>query len=119
MKSAVFGWAAFDSLTTKRSILFMKTKLFNEILDKVAEVTEIHPEEIFKSNKEECTDARYILIQLLFKMGFTDTEVSERMGCSRQSINYAKNHFEERLGKWSVRANYREVENVLNKLVVR
>jgi hypothetical protein len=105
----VFGWAAFDSLTTKRSILFMKTKLFNEILSKVSEVTEIDKEEILKSNKEECTDARYILIQLLFKMGFTDTEVSERMGCSRQSVNYAKNHFEERLGKWSVRTNYQEL----------
>ena len=88
----------------------MKTELFNEILSKVSEVTELHPEEILKSNKEECTDARYILIQLLFKMGFTDTEVSERMGCSRQSINYAKNHFEERLIKWGVRVNYRDIE---------
>ena len=88
----------------------MKTELFNEILSKVSEVTELYPEEILKSNKEECTDARYILIQLLFKMGFTDTEVSERMGCSRQSINYAKNHFEERLIKWGVRVNYRDIE---------
>ena len=92
----------------------MKTELFNEILSKVSEVTELQPEEILKSNKEECTDGRYILIQLLFKMGFTDTEVSERMGCSRQSINYAKNHFEGRLGKWSVRTNYREVKEALS-----
>lgn len=92
----------------------MKTKLFNEILNKVAEVTELDKESILHSNKEECTDARYILIQLLFKMGFTDTEVSERMGCSRQSINYAKNHFEERLRKWSVRSNYRDIKDVLS-----
>ena len=87
----------------------MRTELFNEILSRVSEVTELGSEEILKSNKEECTDARYILIQLLFKMGFTDTEVSERMGCSRQSINYAKNHFEGRLGKWGVRVNYRDI----------
>lgn len=87
----------------------MKTELFNEILSKVSEMTELQPEEILKSNKEECVDGRYILIQLLFKMGFTDTEVSERMGCSRQSINYAKNHFEERLVKWGVRVNYRDI----------
>lgn len=87
----------------------MKTKIFNEILGKVAEVTEIDSDNILHSNKEECVDARYVLIQLLFKMGFTDTEVSERMGCSRQSVNYAKNHFEERLGKWSVRTNYRDL----------
>lgn len=94
----------------------MKTELFNEILSKVSEVTELQPEEILKSNKEECTDGRYILIQLLFKMGFTDTEVSERMGCSRQSINYAKNHFYERLGKWSVRVNYEKNRKIITEM---
>lgn len=94
----------------------MKTELFNEIINKVAEVTELDKESILNSNKEECTDARYILIQLLFKMGFTDTEVSERMGCSRQSINYAKNHFEERLGKWSVRVNYEKNRKIITEM---
>lgn len=93
----------------------MRTELFNEILSRVSEVTELGSEEILKSNKEECTDARYILIQLLFKMGFTDTEVSERMGCSRQSINYAKSHFDGRLVKWSVRTNYQDLSLFLHR----
>ena len=44
----------------------MKTELFNEILSKVSEVTELQPEEILKSNKEECVDARYIAIAVCY-----------------------------------------------------
>jgi hypothetical protein len=86
----------------------MKESIFNEVLQKVAEVTGIDPSSIIHSNKEECTDARYILIKVLLSMGFTENEVSGKLGCKRQAVNYAKNHFDDRLRKWSFRVNYGE-----------
>lgn len=79
----------------------MKTELFNEILSKVSEVTELHPEEILKSNKEECTDARYILIQSLIRLGFTDTDMASLMGKSRQAICYMRNSY-KKVDKWTL-----------------
>lgn len=79
----------------------MKTELFNEILSKVSEVTELQPEEILKSNKEECTDGRYILIQSLIRLGFTDTDMAALMGKSRQTICYMRNSY-KKVDKWTL-----------------
>lgn len=79
----------------------MKTELFNEILSKVSEVTELQPEDILKSNKEECTDGRYILIQSLIRLGFTDTDMAALMGKSRQTICYMRNSY-KKVDKWTL-----------------
>lgn len=79
----------------------MKTELFNEILNKVAEETELDKESILHSNKEECTDARYILIQSLIRLGFTDTDMAALMGKSRQTICYMRNSY-KKVGKWTL-----------------
>lgn len=79
----------------------MRTELFNEILNKVADVTELDKESIFNSNKEECTDARYILIQSLIRLGFTDTDMAALMGKSRQTICYMRNSY-KKVGKWTL-----------------
>lgn len=90
------------------AFLFMKDSIFNEVLEKVSNATEVNVDSILHSNKEECVDARYILIKVLVSMGFTESEVSGKLGCKRQAVNYAKNHFDERLRKWSFRVNYGE-----------
>lgn len=103
----MFGWAAFVGLTTKHSFLFMKTQLFNEILDKVSEATELHPEEILKSNKEECVDARYVLIAVLSER-YSDRQISEVSGLSKQLVNKAKNGFSERCKfRWGLKELYK------------
>lgn len=87
----------------------MKTELFNEILSKVSEVTELQPEEILKSNKEECVDARYVLIAVLSER-LSDRQIAEVSGLSVQLVNKAKNSFKDRCKfRWGLKETYKEL----------
>lgn len=79
----------------------MKEVIFNNVLEKVSEVTGIDGVSMLHSNKEECTDARYILILSLIKLGFTDSEISALMSKSRQTVCYMRNSY-KRVGKWKL-----------------
>ena len=87
----------------------MKTKLFNEILDKVAEVTEIDSDNILHSNKEECVDARYVLIAVLSER-LSDRQIAEVTGLSHQLVNKVKNSFKDRCKfRWGLKETYKEL----------
>lgn len=87
----------------------MKTELFNEILSKVSEVTELQPEEILKSNKEECVDARYVLIAVLSER-LSDRQIAEVSGWSVQLVNKAKNNFASRSKyRWGLKEMYKKL----------
>ena len=87
----------------------MKTELFNEILSKVSEVTELQPEEILKSNKEECVDARYVVIAVLSEK-LSDKQIAEVSGWSVQLVNKAKNHFADRCKyRWGLKEMYKKM----------
>lgn len=62
-----------------------KGELFRQVLDVVSNVTGIAPDDIIKSRKEECTDARYILVTCLSKR-MSPINISELTGRTRQGI---------------------------------
>ena len=87
----------------------MKTELFNEILSKVAEVTELDKESILHSNKEECTDARYVVVAVLTER-LSDRQIAEVSGWSIQLVNKAKNSFKDRCRfRWGLKETYKEL----------
>lgn len=87
----------------------MKTELFNEILNKVAEVTELDKESILHSNKEECTDARYVVVAVLTER-LSDRQIAEVSGWSIQLVNKAKNSFKDRCKfRWGLKEIYKEL----------
>jgi isopentenyldiphosphate isomerase len=87
----------------------MKTELFNEILNKVAEVTELDKESILHSNKEECTDARYVVVAVLTER-LSDRQIAEVSGWSIQLVNKAKNSFASRSKfRWGLKEIYKEL----------
>lgn len=91
------------------AILFMKTELFNEILNKVADVTELDKESILHSNKEECTDARYVVVAVLTER-LSDRQIAEVSGWSIQLVNKAKNSFKDRCRfRWGLKETYKEL----------
>ena len=91
------------------AILFMKTELFNEILNKVADVTELDKESILHSNKEECVDARYVLIAVLSER-LSDRQIAEISGLSHQLVNKAKNSFASRSKyRWGLKDMYKKM----------
>ena len=72
-----------------------KVELFNEVLGKVCEMTELSKEKVCKSNLEECVDARYVVISVLSET-LSDKQIAEVSGWSVQLVNKARNSFHKR-----------------------
>lgn len=72
-----------------------KRELFNDVLGKVCEMTELSVEKVCKSNLEECVDARYVIIAVLSER-LSDRQIAEVSGWSVQLVNKAKNSFHNR-----------------------
>ena len=72
-----------------------KLELYENILGKVCEMTELSAEKVCKSNLEECVDARYVVIAVLSEK-LSDKQIAEVSGWSVQLVNKAKNSFHNR-----------------------
>jgi hypothetical protein len=72
-----------------------KKELFEDVLGKVCELTELSVEKVYKSNLEECVDARYVIIAVLSER-LSDRQIAEVSGWSVQLVNKAKNSFHNR-----------------------
>lgn len=84
----------------------MVREYFNGVLDKVSKVTEIDKDSILHSNKEECVDARYVLIAVLSER-LSDRQIAEVSGLSHQLVNKAKNSFKDRCKfRWGLKEMY-------------
>ena len=72
-----------------------KVELFNEVLDNVCKGTELDTDSVKSSNREECVDARYMVIAVLSEK-LSDKQIAEVSGWSVQLVNKAKNNFHNR-----------------------
>lgn len=87
----------------------MKEEVFNKVLERTSEVTDVNVESILHSNREECVDARYIAIAVLSER-LSDRQISEVSGWSIQLVNKAKNAFSERCKfRWGLKEMYKEL----------
>ena len=86
-----------------------KRGFFENILGKVAEMTEISLEKVLKSNEEECVDARYVVIAVLSEK-LSDKQIAEVSGWSVQLVNKAKNSFHKRCNyRWGLKDMYKKL----------
>lgn len=86
-----------------------KEGIFQEVLNKVTEVTGIDSNEVKSSKMEYATDARYILIKALVRLGFSNLDISVFLGCSRQAVGYMYNHYKRT--KWTLENDLKCVLN--------
>ena len=91
----------------------MKHELYNQAVACVLKHTEIGESALMKSNREECVDARSLLVCALSRYGFTDAEVAELMGVTRQCVQKLRCSLDLRKRKWSVRTNWQRICNEL------
>lgn len=91
----------------------VKRRLYAEAQGIVIATTEVDEEKLLRSNREDCVDARCLLVCALSRYGLTDTEVAELMGVSRQCISKLRGSLDMRLRKWSVRTNWQRICNEL------
>lgn len=85
-----------------------KSDLFRDVSRAVCEVMDVTEDELLRGRREECVDARFVLVGVL-GCYLTDGQIAGLMGCRRQAVNYLRNRFEERKRRWSVRVGYEEV----------
>lgn len=77
-------------------------ELYQNMVAAVCRHTGVGEVDVLESNKEECVDARYILIHFLSQY-LTDEDISRVTGLTRQAVNYIRNHFEQKMNKWSIK----------------
>lgn len=82
-----------------------KEELFNQVLEVVSDVTGIDPKEIIKSRKEECSDARYILVKFLSKR-IPSVNIGELIGRTRQGVGSILNR--DKAENWIISRNWQE-----------
>ena len=89
-------------------------KIFQEVVKIVSEGSGINGNDLIHSKKEECVDARSILINLLSELGFTDTLISRYTCLTRQGVNKLKNTFNDRKrNSFILSTNYQQIRNEL------
>lgn len=74
----------------------------------VCDYTEIEEHDILTSNREECVDARYIMIGVLSEY-LTDDEIAKQSGLTRACCNKIRNGVRAKLGRFSFRCLYQSV----------
>ena len=88
-------------------------ELYQAIVISVCRHTGVELDILFASNREECVDARAILVNVLLGKGITEREVVRLTGLTQQCVNKLKNNFSGRLRKWSVTTNLQAINNEL------
>ena len=89
-------------------------ELYQNMVAAVCRHTGVGEVDVLESNKEECVDARYILIHFLSQY-LTDEDISRVTGLTRQAVNYIRNHFEQKMNKWSIKSNMSDVGDEILK----
>lgn len=84
-------------------------EMYYEILRVVEDVTGIPAKDMLSSNREECVDARHILVYTLGNRGFSDTKIAELTRLTRPCVCMIRNSFKYRKKRYFVRLNAEEV----------
>ena len=88
-----------------------KVELFNNVLDNVCKVADLDADPVKCCNKEECVDARYVVIAVLSEK-LSDKQIAEVSGWSVQLVNKAKNSFHKRCQyRWGLKEIYKKLSD--------
>ena len=74
----------------------------------------VKEEDLLTSNKEDCVDARYILIGVLAEY-LTDDEISKLSGLTRSCCNKIRNGMRMRLSRFSFRCFFYSVNGLVKE----
>ena len=84
-------------------------EIYKDVLQVVASVTGISETGIIHSNKEECANARYLLVRYSAKI-FSDTEIASLTNRTKQAVgSMRRNAKKQRV--WIVENNWKEIVN--------
>ena len=107
------------AITNTSGVLFSKTEikkmkleeLYKDIIGVVCDVTGLVEADILASNREECADARYLLVMALSKM-LTDHEIGRFINRTRQGVSFIRSN-RQKLRKWTVASNWKVISKYI------
>lgn len=85
------------------------TELYQKVVGVVIMVTGINENDILHSNREECADARYLLVRVLSDK-LSDKETGLLIGRTRQGVSFIRSN-DTKMRKWSVMSAWREIDD--------
>lgn len=88
-----------------------KEELYRDISEMVCGVTGICYTDMIHCNREECADARYLLVLALSKI-LTDSEIGELIHRTRQGVSFIRFN-KEKMGKWTVASNWKVISKYI------
>lgn len=86
-------------------------ELYQDVIIMVCNVTGIDEADILHSNREECADARYLLVMALSKM-MTDEEIGRVIHRTRQGVSFIRSN-RAKLSKWIVASNWQVISKYI------
>lgn len=89
----------------------MKRELYEQAKDSVLKHTEVSEVLLLSSNREDCVDARCLLVCVLSRHGLTDTEIAEMMGVTRPCVNKLRASFIYRNSKRMFNILWKRISN--------
>ena len=91
-----------------------KRDYFESVLNRVCESMELTCDDVLHSNKDECVDARYLVISLLSQR-LSDRQIADVSGWSYALVNKARNSFSERCKyRWGLKGLYKNLCNFVS-----
>lgn len=90
-------------------------RLYDQTLWLVSDYTELQHSEILQSNREECVDARYILIGVLGEY-LTDEELAQLTKLTRSCCNKIRNGMKAKMYRYSFRCLFNSVNELVKNL---
>ena len=88
---------------------------FDKVIISVSNASGLERSAILHCNREECVDARYVLVAVLSEQ-LSDRQIAKVSGLSVQLVNKAKNAFRDRCRyRWGLRQMYEEVQSLVNR----
>lgn len=101
-------WALIG-LTIYQRFCFMNEKdFFDKVIEIVSNASGLEVGSILHCNREECVDARYVLVAVLSEC-LSDGQIARASGLSVQLVNKAKNAFLDRCRyRWGLKQMYEE-----------
>lgn len=80
----------------KKTCMNKETELYTSTLGYVLEASELSEQELLYSKKEECVDARCVLVELLTQLGFSDSKIAKHTHRTRSAVCMMRNRFRVR-----------------------
>lgn len=84
-------------------------ELYDKVKYLVSDYAELSEDDILTSNKEECVNARYIMIGILGDY-LTDEEIARCTGLTRACANKIRNGMRAKMNRFSFRCLYESVK---------